>query len=359
MNMEILARLRNRPDSEHQQALARIVIALVGVIYSSYIYFRDQETGVLYSTWFIGAYFVFAISIFIIILLNPAASPTRRLIGMISDFSGTAIVMHLLGEPAKVFLFVYLWIMIGNGLRYGQRYLQAAMVMGIVSFIGMAASTPYWRNDLYLVTGYLGCMIILPVFFSSLLKKLNSSYTELEALANKLRQMASHDSLTGLPNRHSFLEALAHAVVVAERERKKLAVLFIDLDGFKDINDSHGHHSGDSVLKTIAGRLLAHVRKSDIVARYAGDEFVIFLSNAGVKEAARVAHKLIADICSPILVAERPVTVSASIGIAIYPDSGASADEILVKADMAMYRCKQQGKNGVLADGHGVMEIAN
>lgn len=354
--MEFLKRLKNRPDTEHLQALARIVIAIVGLVFSWFIYDRDREIAVLYSTWFLGAYLILSLAIMSFIIFNPKVSPRRRVFGMVSDFTGTGIVMHLLGEPAKVFLFAYMWVTVGNGFRYGVNYLYAAMVLSLISFSIMVISTPYWYEDVYMVIGYLGCMIILPIFFLSLLKKLHSSNTELAALADKLKTMASHDGLTGLPNRYSFQEALSHEVAVAERDRRKLAVCFIDLDGFKEINDSYGHHSGDIVLKTVASRLLTHVRKSDIVARYAGDEFVIVLASADDRDATHVAHKLIADIRSPILVADRSVSVSASVGIAVYPDSGSTANEVMIKADMAMYRCKQLGKNGVLVDGHAVSE---
>ena len=194
-------------------------------------------------------------------------------------------------------------------------------------------------------------MIVLPLYFYSMLKKLNASNAELAILADKLHIMAMHDSLTGLPNRALFQESLEHALSMAQRRHERLAVLFIDLDGFKKINDTHGHLSGDVVLKTIASRLLALVRKSDLVARFAGDEFMVLLNNANQKKVNIVAHKLISEISASIVIADRTLEVTASIGIAVYPESGTTAAEIMAKADTAMYHCKQQGKNRMMVDG--------
>jgi diguanylate cyclase (GGDEF)-like protein len=250
-----------------------------------------------------------------------------------------------------VFIFIYLWVIVGYGLRYGRRYLSAAMILGIVSYLLMVAITPYWRNDTYLAFGYLGCLITLPLYFFSLLKKLNTSNAELAKLAEELQIMAMHDSLTGLPNRSLFQESLEHALSMAQRRRERVAVLFIDLDGFKEINDTHGHPSGDVVLKTVASRLLALVRKSDLVARLAGDEFMVLLNDASREKVNLVAHKLISEISASIVISDCTLAVTASIGIAVYPESGTTAAEIMAKADAAMYQCKQQGKNRMMVDG--------
>ncbi|MHB8697748.1 MAG: diguanylate cyclase domain-containing protein [Sulfuricaulis sp.] len=270
---------------------------------------------------------------------------------MLSDVTGTSAVMHLLGQAGLVFLFCPLWVIIGYGLRYGRSYLFTAMILGIGGFVITAVSTPFWHIDPYLLIGYVGALVILPLFFSSLLKKLHTTNAELADLAGKLRKLATHDALTGLPNRTLFTESLEHELSLAQRHREKLAVLFIDLDSFKEINDTHGHQSGDIVLKTVASRLLKHIRKSDIVARLAGDEFVVLLTDVDRDTAKHVTHKLVHDIRTSILVANCSVMVTASVGIAIFPDSGSTANEIMAKADTAMYRCKQQGKNRMMSDG--------
>ena len=249
-------------------------------------------------------------------------------------------------------MFIYLWAIVGNGLRYGRRYLFAGMILGVVSYLLMVANTPYWRDDIYLALGYLVCMIILPFYFTVMLNKINTSNAELVKLTEKLQIMAMHDSLTGLPNRVLFQESLEHALSMAQRRRERLAVLFIDLDGFKEINDTHGHPSGDVVLKTVASRLLSLVRKSDLVARFAGDEFMVLLNDANREKVNLIAHKLISEISASIVIADCTLAVTASIGIAVYPESGTTVAEIMAKADTAMYQCKQQGKNRIMVDGY-------
>jgi diguanylate cyclase (GGDEF)-like protein len=343
--VDLFKRLKNRPDSEHQQALLRVIITCLALGYAVAIYSRVQEISILHGVWFITGFFVIAFAILIMIFIHPEASPVRRSIGMTLDFTGVSILVHLLGQTGLVFIFIYLWIIVGNGLRYGKRSLFESLFLGVFFYLLMVANTPYWRNDTYLVLGYLFCMILVPLYFYSMLKKLNTSNAELAKLADKLQIAAMHDSLTGLPNRALFQESLEHALSMAQRRQERLAVLFIDLDGFKQVNDTHGHQSGDAVLTTVASRLLGLVRKSDLVARFAGDEFMLLLNNANQKKVDLVARKVVSKINAPIVLADRTLAVTASIGIAVYPESGTTAAEILAKADTAMYQCKQQGKN--------------
>jgi len=349
--VDLFKRLKNRPDSEHQQALLRVIITCLALGYAVAIYAGVQEISILHGVWFITGFFIIAFAILMMIFIHPEASPVRRSIGMILDFTGVSILVHLLGQTGLVFIFIYLWIIVGNGLRYGKRSLFESLFLGVFFYLLMVANTPYWRNDTYLVLGYLFCMILVPLYFYSMLKKLNTSNAELANLADKLQIMAMHDSLTGLPNRALFQESLEHALSMAQRRHERLAVLFIDLDGFKKINDTHGHQSGDVVLKTVASRLLALVRKSDLVARFAGDEFMVLLNNANQKKVNIVAHKLISEISASIVIADRTLEVTASIGIAVYPESGTTAAQIMAKADTAMYHCKQEGKNRIMVDG--------
>ncbi|MEH6443162.1 MAG: diguanylate cyclase [Oceanospirillaceae bacterium] len=160
------------------------------------------------------------------------------------------------------------------------------------------------------------------------------------------RHMAQHDSLTLLPNRSLFEELSELSIASAKREKTSRAVLFIDIDGFKQINDSLGHAAGDQVLKVIAGRLLARVRESDIVARFGGDEFVVMLNaNCDAKGAEEVTCQIIEAISCPFNIADVQVIAGASIGIAIYPNHGTSIDELLQKSDAVMYLVKKNGKN--------------
>ncbi|MGE5523591.1 MAG: EAL domain-containing protein [Rhodospirillaceae bacterium] len=162
-----------------------------------------------------------------------------------------------------------------------------------------------------------------------------------------VRHLAHHDVLTALPNRSLLAERVESAIAHARRGGTQLALLFVDLDRFKLINDSLGHLIGDQVLKNVAERLLRCVRSSDTVGRQGGDEFLVLLPDIGhVDDAARVAEKIIAEVTRPCFVGQHELATGASIGIAIYPENGADMVELVRNADAAMYAAKQAGRNG-------------
>lgn len=161
-------------------------------------------------------------------------------------------------------------------------------------------------------------------------------------------RLAGLDPLTELPNRRGLHDRLSAMLAEAGPRERKVALLFVDVDGLKRVNDVHGHEAGDVLLQAFAERLRATVRKSDVVARISGDEFVLALDGVGEdRDAAAVARALL-DRCSrPFEVGGQDVTMSASIGIALFPDDGATSQALLRNADAAMYRVKRAGKNGV------------
>ncbi len=171
--------------------------------------------------------------------------------------------------------------------------------------------------------------------------------TERKRVEARLIHLAQYDVLTGLPNRALFMDRLAGATLRANRSGGALAVLFLDLDGFKKVNDTLGHHSGDALLKKFGERLSLAVRKSDTVARLAGDEFTIILEELSEPESdtRAVADKIIAAMHYPFELPDGGVSVTTSIGIAIHVGKGALVDELLRRADDAMYRAKFSGKN--------------
>ncbi|WP_281262076.1 diguanylate cyclase domain-containing protein [Azospirillum thermophilum] len=168
--------------------------------------------------------------------------------------------------------------------------------------------------------------------------------TEQRATSERLRHLAGHDALTGLCNRLLFEDRLDHAIARARRDNRSFALLFLDLDGFKEINDSHGHHAGDATLTLVAERLAAALRDSDTVARMGGDEFAALLEGIGsADDALTVAQKLIETVRAPL--PDLPCRVSTSVGVALFPRDGADSDALLRSADQAMYRAKRLGKN--------------
>ena len=160
--------------------------------------------------------------------------------------------------------------------------------------------------------------------------------------------LATHDALTGLPNRMLFLDRLLRAQAMARRNRSGVAVLFVDLDGFKRINDVLGHDVGDRVLTQSAARLVSCVRETDTVARFGGDEFVVLLEDVEAHRGAeRVAAAIVSVMNSPIYVSQQELSVTPSIGVAVDPSGRHDANTLVRCADAAMYRVKAKGGNGV------------
>ena len=173
-----------------------------------------------------------------------------------------------------------------------------------------------------------------------------SDTTAMRMAEQRLTHLAHHDGLTGLPNRLLFNDRLDQALERARRDKAHCALLFIDLDGFKLINDTLGHSMGDQLLGCIAGRLKENVRASDTAARLSGDEFVVIAEHiAHPENAALLADKLLKILAMPVLLDAAQVAVSASIGIAVYPEDGEDRDALLKAADVAMYSAKTRGRN--------------
>ncbi|MBL6749195.1 MAG: GGDEF domain-containing protein [Nevskia sp.] len=172
--------------------------------------------------------------------------------------------------------------------------------------------------------------------------------SEREAQEEQLRRMAYFDSLTGLPNRPLLQDRLRQAMLAAGRLNRQLAVLFVDLDGFKLVNDEHGHDIGDAVLRSVAERMTATLRASDTVARLGGDEFVVLApGQRNLDDARLTAQKLLAALAQPMLLGSRRLDVSASIGLTLYPQDDGDAETLVRHADMAMYAAKRTGRNRV------------
>lgn len=172
-----------------------------------------------------------------------------------------------------------------------------------------------------------------------------SDITAIKSSQRKIEFLATHDELTGIPNRSLLMDRLKHSVAQAKRQNTKLAVLFIDLDNFKVINDSLGHDVGDQLLKLATERLQSCVRDSDTLARLGGDEFVVVLTDIGLAKVNAVAGRIVDFLAASFPIGGKQLFVSASIGISIFPDDGDDSMTLLKHADTAMYRAKERGRN--------------
>jgi diguanylate cyclase (GGDEF)-like protein len=180
------------------------------------------------------------------------------------------------------------------------------------------------------------------------------AFAEAEAAAGALKEMAriaALDELTQLPNRNLFLDRFVHAIAIAKRRKERLALLFLDLDNFKQINDTLGHAVGDLVLQRVAHCLSTVVRKSDTVSRHGGDEFLILLEIPDASRAALLAEKVRGALAIPTKIGKHMFSLSTSIGISIYPDDHEDASALIGLADSAMYRAKKQGCGGPVFHG--------
>jgi len=178
---------------------------------------------------------------------------------------------------------------------------------------------------------------------------------------DKIRYLAYYDILTTLPNRYLFHDRLKQAMAHAERNRQLMAILFLDIDNFKQINDTLGHSAGDQLLQDIANRLLSGMRKADsisrlsdgtseypghVVARIGGDEFTVLLTDvSNTQDAAKAAQRLLSALSEPFIIGDNEVFITASVGIAVYPSDGKDIETLLINADVAMYEAKKHGKN--------------
>ncbi|PLX49778.1 MAG: hypothetical protein C0613_06265 [Desulfobulbaceae bacterium] len=172
----------------------------------------------------------------------------------------------------------------------------------------------------------------------------NRDISEIKALQDKLRHVAGHDALTGLANRTLFLEHLQQRLKDAGRQSGMFVVAFIDLDGFKSINDTYGHEAGDHVLKRVAAELQSSLRKDDIIARFGGDEFVGIFKVSSKEDAATIREKIIGNISTEIQCYRFAITIRLSIGMSVYPVDGISMDQLLNRADDEMYAMKARHK---------------
>ncbi|RZI45031.1 bifunctional diguanylate cyclase/phosphodiesterase [Herbaspirillum sp. HC18] len=266
-----------------------------------------------------------------VVFLNPVA---ERLTGWTTqEAQGHHVqrVMHLVNEhngeriPCPVGLVVTYGhtrkmqgeiILVG---RYGQRHAVESAAAPMVDYDGKMLGTVLVLHDV----------------------------TEARKAANRMTYLATHDALTGLPNRTLLHDRLQNALSLAERDDRKLAILFIDIDQFKNVNDSLGHDVGDRLLIEIARRFSALTRRSDTVCRQGGDEFIILLPEITEEYGpAEVAHKLLEALAELDRVDHQEIRVGGSIGIAIYPDNGRDADALIKHADLAMYHVKAAGRNG-------------
>jgi diguanylate cyclase (GGDEF)-like protein len=224
-------------------------------------------------------------------------------------------------------------------LQWGWSLLCYALVVDLLD--EFTKEPEFWDTIFQGTIESLGIILVAFGFHQSL-RKAHSELQIAKAVQHELDHIAHHDSLTGLPNRILFTDRLQQSIASAKRNEELLAVHFIDLDNFKDINDALGHHYGDQALKEVAYRLRTCIRDTDTIARWGGDEFAVLQTDINViADAEIVARKMIEVLSKKFELGRTNVQLTISIGIALYPLDTINLDELLIKADKSMYRAKE------------------
>jgi len=328
---------------EVSQAKARSVMSALVFLFFVCVFYLGKIN--YFAAIFVGGIFIFSLIWQIYLKHDPGDYIWRRRFISLFDICVVSFVFYLSGEWGSIFYFLYLWIIVGNGMRFGVQSLMEVMTMGVVGFSIVFVTSEYWQQNIPAGTGLLLGIIILPSFYMVLIKRLYALNEKLQIELNNARYVAIHDGMTNLLNREYFFQRVKEKMIEAQRYKEKFAVIFIDLDGFKAINDTFGHHIGDKLLKVTANRIRLVARKSDLVARLGGDEFALILHETNGDEIDMFASRLLTQIEKVLLIENTQLNITASIGISLFPDHGDMADLLVKAADKAMYQSKRSGKN--------------
>lgn len=295
-------------------------------------------------------------------VMNRRGYTARATLLLLTSITAMSWMLMWWGDGLKdAALLAFPVLLIMAGLLVGKRgyYLLWASMMGLLAAMTWATTKGWWTPpilprdpvdlwrdvSLILFVGGLAVWTVVHDMHKTLLD-LREQVVKVTASQKQLAYLSQHDALTGLPNRSMGRDYIQRAITIAARRRTRVALLFVDLDNFKAVNDSLGHAMGDEFLKQVATRLAAAVRKSDVVARHGGDEFVIGLTDVvNVEDVSKAASTVQASLTPPIFLGDTELSAACSIGIALFPDDGADYESLLREADIAMYQAKEAGRN--------------
>ena len=326
-------RLALCPDTEPAQNVTRIVYVLLINAAITYVNGLGKVHVPSYVAPIGVVYILFSLASFAWMARVPV-SQLRRVLYLIGDRGLLTLFLWSNGAWAAPFYMLYIWIDIGQPARFGRRHLLPCALFSVIGFGIVIFTNPYWISIRPLSFGLWFALLALPLYSNLFFKK--QKY-----LSDQLAALATHDALTGLPNRRYLYDELASTISWSARHKRGFAVLFIDVDNFKRINDLRGHEVGDEALKGLARLLRQNVREEDCVTRLGGDEFVVVLKDVATRDTTHIAEKLRAYATWQDGDSD-PVTVS--IGVANFPGCGEDAETLVRNADMAMYQAKQKGK---------------
>lgn len=325
---------------ERCQSHARLRVGIIASTLFTTLFWLNHVTAM--TVLLVWSAVLFSYAWFLKVRAADETKRWRRRTVIFFDIFVVSSALYLGEAWGSLFYFLYLWIVVGNGIRFGKQALLEAMFCGLVGFAIVLQVTPFWQSNAQIGYGLLAGVVILPLFYLDLIKRLHELNEQLNTELNNARFAATHDAMTGLYNRSFFFDAVERKLAT---DRASLAVVFVDLDGFKAVNDSCGHHCGDALLRHIADTLSALAGDGDVVARLGGDEFALLLDGAQAADAEQFARQVILAVDRPLKLDECEVSVTASVGISLGGRDGQDSDTLVRAADTAMYQSKHSGKN--------------
>lgn len=336
-------------DHEQSQALTRIVLTgLVTLVMIGIALQRDAGPQATLNALLGLGYLAFSAGYYLWVSRSKGRHLWRRYLVILGDLGITAYVNYIHGLAGLGIYPVFLWIMIGNGLRFGTRYLHAATAVGLVGFGFANHFNGTLEAQPVVSIGLFVGLLLMPKFFLVMVHRLSEANQALKGKIAEAHYMATHDILTGLPNRALLKDRIQQAIAKTARSGNHCAVVFLDLNGFKAINDEFGHAHGDELLVKVARSLRGGIRAGNSVARLGGDEFVVLVEDVkNSAEVAAVVEQLLTCTSEPYAIGNYRTAVHWSTGVAVYPRDGADPETLLHNADTAMYRAKQQGSKYV------------
>lgn len=340
----LAVRLRCAPrDLELEQALIRVVL---GGLLSAYVVVQALVSGHLshVQQGLLTAVSVFlagAVVLLLSVFEDPGERPWRRYAGIMLDLGATTVGMILGGKLAAPLYGVYLWVIVGNGFRYGLPYLKFSVVLSLVGFVSVTLVGDFWRHETALSVGLILTLVAVPPYLALMLARM-------QELTCQITESARRDPLTGTLNRRALFEELPREIARARRGHRPLSVLIADLDHFKRVNDTYGHQAGDEALVAFAAALQNGLRAADRLARYGGEEFVVVLPETGPEEARVVAERLRKAVAAVRLAhGDATIAFTASFGVVGGCPTADDPEALIGQADRALYQAKDGGRNRV------------
>src|SRR5581483_12483231 len=335
--------------SEHPVRIATALVSgvfgythIAWLLFGIYELLRRRPVRIRAYWWTLGAVAAFGIALSMLFIGPDAVSSTRY-------FVRTGI-RSLIATVAYLTSSIALWQVRKRRSGVGFTMFSASLLLFAMQQAYQVGVSIGWRvfaqSASTIYVGYVGFLLQAVVGMSMIACLLEDEREASELATVEMEHLAYHDALTGLPNRPLFMDRLIMALAQAARVNQKLAVFFLDLDRFKEINDSLGHSVGDGLLKSVAERIRRCVREGDTVARFGGDEFTLLIPRIEqVEDAAKIAQKILETLKIPFSISDHELFVTTSVGISIFPGDGSDPETLVRNADSAMYRAKDQGRD--------------